>query len=162
MLLYLKLKGQSTINFIFRINGFLRFLRRGQTSTLSCHDDRWVILTTKTTSGWNNDLDVIHFTAVNVHEKSLKLLDPIPDPPIDGFFAIDAIHVKDGQVFVLLRDNSRLPVWDASSGNLLRIYTIPVVPNSIRGIVPTPGLSASGGFRVFIQTNKTDQVKHIL
>ena len=80
---------------MFRINGFLRW---GLESTLSCHDDSWVILTTKTTSGWDNELKVTNFTAVNVHEKSLKLLDPIPDPPIDGFFAYDDIHVKDGQV----------------------------------------------------------------
>ena len=65
------------------------------------------------------------------------------------------------QVFVLLRNDSRLPVWDASSGNLVRIYLIPAVPNSIRGIVPTPGLAGSRGFQVFIQTNKTDQVKYI-
>ncbi len=65
----------------------------------------------------------------------------------------------DAQVFVLLPD-MRIPVWDASSGNLVRLYSIPAVPNSISGIVPTPGLAPSKGLQIFIQTNKTDQVKY--
>lgn len=54
----------------------------------------------------------------------------------------------------------RIPVWDASSGNLVRIFLIPAVSNSIRGIVPTPGLADMKGVQIFIQTNKTDQVKY--
>lgn len=79
----------------FRIDGILRW---GQTSTLSCHDDSWLIVTTHTSSVWNNDRRVTNFTTVNVHEKSSKLLDPFLDPPEDFLFAYDDIHVKDGKV----------------------------------------------------------------